>query len=135
MKHHSAIADPATLPCRSIPFYSILPDTADGVRVGVMGSGEGNAKESRLTDEDGSDGERNTLLVDIRLVLSVQHSIKLRNLSVLISDDGEVEGWSVGVERVDVFDPAGVGVDVVGGKTDQLGVSDSFPIYQGCLAG
>lgn len=70
--------------------------------------------EAVLTDEDGSDGEWDTLLVHIGLVLLVQHSIELRNLSVLIGNDGEVESWSVGVQSVDIFDPSGVGFDVVG---------------------
>jgi len=76
----------------------------------------------RLTDEHRSDSKRHSLLVYVGLVESVKHTVQLGDGTVLVGDDRKVELGSVG-ERVDILDPSSVRVDVVGGKTDQLGVS------------
>jgi hypothetical protein len=69
---------------------------------------------AQLTDEDSSDSEWQTLLVDVTLVLVVQHPVESRDVSVLITNDGEIELGSGRSEVVDVFDPFAVGFDVVG---------------------
>jgi hypothetical protein len=43
-----------------------------------------------LTDEDGSDGERHALGIDVRGILVVQHVVGGRDRSVLVTDDGEL---------------------------------------------
>jgi hypothetical protein len=65
------------------------------------------------TDEDGPDGERQTLLVDIGLVLVIEHTVKLGNVPVLITNDWEFKVTTS--EVIDILDPSVVGVDVVGG--------------------
>ena len=51
----------------------------------------------------------------------VQHIIQKRHLALLVPDDREAQ---LGVaDLVDVFDPAAVGVDGVGGQADELGVA------------
>lgn len=67
------------------------------------------------TDEDGTDGEWKTLLVDVCGVLVVEHIIELGNVAVLVADDGELE--SLARDLVNVSDPAGVRVDRVGRET------------------
>jgi hypothetical protein len=65
-----------------------------------------------LTDEDGPDGERKTLLVNVGFVEVIKHSVKGRNISVLVADDGEFKVSTFKV--VDILDPSVVRVDVVG---------------------
>jgi hypothetical protein len=67
----------------------------------------------RPTDEDGPDGEGETLLVDVGLVQVVEHAVQGRNVSVLVTDNGELEVSTS--EVVYVLDPSVVRVDVVGG--------------------
>lgn len=69
--------------------------------------------EGRLTDEDGPDGEGETLLVDIGLVQVVEHAVQGRNVSVLVTDNRELEVTTS--EVVYVLDPSVVRVNVVGG--------------------
>ena len=88
------------------------------VHVRVCGYAEG------LTDEDGADGEWHALFVDVALVEIVEHAVQCRDAAVLIADDGEVEGGTGWGEGVDVFHPAVVGCDVVGGEADELGSED-----------
>jgi hypothetical protein len=78
------------------------------------------------TDKDGSDSEGDTLLVNISLVEVVEHAVEGRDLSALVGDDREVELGSLGVQVVNVLDPAGVRVDVIGRETDQLEVSGTL---------
>lgn len=71
-----------------------------------------------VDDEDGSDGESDSLRVDVGGVLVVQHVIEVGNLPVLVTNDWEGQ---VGTGNlVDVLDPATVGVDGVGRKTNEL---------------
>jgi len=76
--------------------------------------------QAPLTDEDRSDGKRQSLLIDVGAVLLVEHAVQLGNLSALVGDDGEIKRGPAG-EVVDVLDPAGVGLGVVGGETNELG--------------
>ena len=69
--------------------------------------------EARLTDKDGPDGERQTLLIDIGLILVIEHTVKLGNVSVLITNDWEFKVTTS--EVVYVLDPSVVGVYVVCG--------------------
>jgi len=71
---------------------------------------------SRRTDKDGPDGERQTLLVDIGLVLVIEHTVKFRDVSVLITNNWEFKVTTS--EVINVLDPSVVGVYVVCGKTD-----------------
>jgi hypothetical protein len=64
------------------------------------------------TDEDGPDGERKTLLVNVGFVEVIKHSIKGRNISVLVTDNGEFKVSTFKV--VDILDPSVVRIDVVG---------------------
>lgn len=67
---------------------------------------------ARVDDEDGADGERNALLVDVIQVLLVDHIVQEGDLAVGIGDNGELH-----VRRgdlVNVLDPLAVGADVVG---------------------
>lgn len=64
---------------------------------------------------------RSPLLVHVGLVEVVEHAVKRRHLAVRIGNDGEVDVGRPGNEVVNVLDPAGVGRDVVGGESDELG--------------
>lgn len=71
-----------------------------------------------VDDEDGTDGESNTLGVDVGGILVINHVVGESNLALLVSDNWEGE---VGVvDLVDILDPATVGLDSVGGETDEL---------------
>lgn len=45
----------------------------------------------KLTDEDGPDGERHTLGIDVRRILVIQHVVGGRDRSILVADDGELQ--------------------------------------------
>jgi len=72
----------------------------------------------RVNDEDGADGERNALGIDVGGILVVQHVVEVSDLAVLVADDGEAQ-LAAG-NLIDVLDPAFVGLDRVGGQTDEL---------------
>lgn len=74
-----------------------------------------------VNEEDGSNGEGNALGIHVGRVLTVQHVVQQSDLSVLVTNDGEVQGGVANV--VDVLDPFSVAVDGVGRQTDQLGAS------------
>jgi len=67
----------------------------------------------RLTDEHSPNGERKSLGIDIGLVLVIEHTVKGRDVSVLITNDWEFEVSTSKV--IYVLDPSVVGVDVVCG--------------------
>jgi hypothetical protein len=69
--------------------------------------------KTRHTDKHGPDGEGQTLLVDIGLILVIEHTVKLRNVSVLITDNWEFKVTTS--EVINVLDPSVVGVYVVCG--------------------
>ena len=65
-----------------------------------------------VDDEDGADGQRHALGVDVRGVLVVDHVVGVGDFALRVGDDGELElgaGYFV-----DVFDPGVVGFDAVG---------------------
>lgn len=67
-----------------------------------------------VDDKDGSDGERDTLGIDVGRVQSIEHVVLSGDLSVLVSDDGELEDRLA--DLVDVLDPLVVRRNVVGGQ-------------------
>ena len=71
-----------------------------------------------VDDEDGADGEGDALGVDVGRILVVEHVVGQRNLTLLVSDDGELERGVA--DLVDVVDPGAMAVDCVCGETDQL---------------
>lgn len=75
---------------------------------------------ARVDDENGADGEGNTLLVNVVQVLLVDHVIQESDLAVSISDDGELQ---VGRGHfVDVLDPFAVGADIIGALVEIAGL-------------
>ena len=70
-------------------------------------------ERARLTDEHSPNGERKSLGIDIGLVLVIEHTVKGRDVSVLITNDWEFEVSTSKV--IYVLDPSVVGVDVVCG--------------------
>lgn len=71
-----------------------------------------------VNDEHASDGERDSLLVDVRGILVVQHVIGVCDLPLLVANDGKPQ---VGVgELIDILDPPAVRLNGVCGKTNQL---------------
>merc|ERR1712225_26736 len=100
--------------------------TAGRSRVGENGSDN----LLGVNDEDGADGESYALLIDIRGVLVVDHVVLQGNLSVLVSNDREVQ--VAATDLVDVLDPVSMAVNGVGGKTDQLDTSLGELGFQFC---
>lgn len=65
-----------------------------------------------VDDEDGADGQRHALGVDVGGILVVNHVVGVGDLALGVGDDGELElgaGYFV-----DVLDPGVVGFDAVG---------------------
>lgn len=101
-----------------------INDTEDLVKVTAGRGGVGEGKTDGLLgvdDEDGADGEGDTLGVKVGQVLVIQHVVEGRDLAVSIGDDGELEVDVV--DLVDVLDPLLVGLEAVGGETDDLDVA------------
>lgn len=73
-----------------------------------------------LTDENGPDGEGQPLLIHIRLIKLIQHSIQLRHCPVLIAYNWEVQPRGIRVQSIDILDPPFVRSDIVGGKPNEL---------------
>jgi len=71
-----------------------------------------------VNDEDGTDGERNALGVNVGGILVVKHVIGICDLAVLVADDGEVQRAAGNL--IDILDPSSVRLDGVGGQADQL---------------
>jgi hypothetical protein len=114
---------------------------------GVAASGGGVGEDETdgllgVNDEDGADGKRNALGVDIGGVLVVQpaqlgqlwrsgnscgdegwnsHVIEVRDLALLVANDREVQ--VAAGDLIDILDPSSMRLDGVGGQTDQLGVA------------
>ena len=66
----------------------------------------------RVDDEDGADGEGDTLGVDVGGVLVVEHVVRICDLALLVADDREAQAALR--DLVDVLDPALVRGDRVG---------------------
>lgn len=73
-----------------------------------------------LTNEDRSDSEGQALLVDVGLVLVVEHVIQGSNLPGFVADDGEVDVGGAVRQAVNVLDPTLVRRDVVRRQANQL---------------
>ena len=95
---------------------------------GVTASGGGVSQGQTdllggVDDEDGADGQSQTLGVDVGGVLVVDHVVEVGNLALGVGDDGELQ---VGAGNlIDILDPAVVALSVVGTQTDKLGVASS----------
>lgn len=90
---------------------------------GIASSGRGVAHDQAdgllgVNDEDGADGEGNALGVDIGGILVVNHVVGVRDLAVLVANDGEAEVRAS--DLINVLDPALVRVDSVGRQTNEL---------------
>ena len=72
----------------------------------------------RVDDEDGADGKGNALLINICSILIIQHIIGQSHLSLLISNDGELQIATA--DLVDVFDPSAMTLNGVCRQADQL---------------
>jgi len=98
-----------------------VDDTEDFSCVSAGGGWVGEDETDDLLwvdDKDGTDGEGDSLGVDVGSILVINHVIKKGNLTLLVTNDWELE-FGLG-QLVDVLDPAIVRVDGVGGKTNQL---------------
>lgn len=101
-----------------------VDDAEDLVKVATGGGGVGKGETDGLLgvdDEDGADGEWDTLGVDVGQVLVVQHVEEGGDLAVGIGDDGELD-LDV-VDLVDVLDPLMVGFEAVSGEADDLDIA------------
>ena len=74
-----------------------------------------------VNDEDGANGEWDTLGIEVGQVLVVQHIVQGRDLAGIISNDGEVQADVV--DLVDIIDPTLVGLETVGGESNDLDVA------------
>lgn len=98
------------------------PEDLGSVTAGRGRVGEDGADDLLgVDDEDGSDGEGDSLLIDVGRILVVDHVVPKGDLSVLVSNDGEVQ--VAAADLVDVLDPFAVAIDGVGGQADQLDAS------------
>lgn len=103
-----------------------VDDTEDlgGVTASGGGVGEGEADLlGGVDDEDGADGQSQTLGVDVGGVLVVDHVVQVGDLALGVGDDGELQ-LGAG-DLIDILDPAVVGLDVVGAQTDELDTTSS----------
>lgn len=83
--------------------------------VAAGGGGVGHDKADLLVgvdDEDGADGQRHTLGVDVGGVLVVDHVVLVGDLALRVGDDGELQ-LGAG-DFVDVLDPGVMRLDAVG---------------------
>jgi len=71
-----------------------------------------------VNNEDRADGECNALGIDVGSVLVVNHVISVRDLSILVTDDGEFEVGSR--DLINVLDPLAVGLNSVRRQTDEF---------------
>jgi len=74
-----------------------------------------------INDEHGSNGEGDSLFVDVVKILLVDHVIQERHLPIAIGNDGELQRGAG--DLVDVGDPFFVTAQVVGAQTNHLHVS------------
>ncbi|KAI6755403.1 hypothetical protein HG531_004509 [Fusarium graminearum] len=94
-----------------------LEGVDDAEDLGGVAAGGGRVGEDGadgllgVDDEDGSDGEGNALLIDV----------EKRNLALLVTNDGELDVAASNLTNV--LDPSLVGLDGVGGETDELDVA------------
>lgn len=72
----------------------------------------------RVDDENTTDGEGDSLLVDVGGVLVIQHVVRQRHLSLFVANNGKAQG-GLG-NFVNVFDPFVVVLDVVGRQPNEF---------------
>lgn len=98
-----------------------IDDTEDLGGVTASGSGVGEDQTDLLAgvdDEDGADGQSQTLRVHVGGVLVVDHVVQVGDLALRVGDDGELQAGAS--HLINVLDPAVVGLDTVGAETNQL---------------
>jgi hypothetical protein len=76
-----------------------------------------------VDDEDGTDGESQTLGVDVGGILVVNHVVGVGDLALGVGDDGELQ-LRAG-DLIDILDPGMVALSVVGTETNELSVTSS----------
>lgn len=82
------------------------------IATGRRGVGEDGTDDLLgVDDENGSNCERNALLVDIGRILIIQHVVLQSNLPLLVTDDGELE--VAAADLVDIINPFPMTVDCV----------------------
>lgn len=94
--------------------------------VTASGGGVGQGQTDLLggvDDEDGADGQSQTLGVDVGGVLVVNHVVEVGNLALGVGDDGELQAGAG--DLIDILDPTVVALGVVGTQTNELGVASS----------
>jgi len=98
-----------------------VDDTEDLGGVAASGGWVGEDETDSLlwvNDEDGTDGESDALLIDVGGILVINHVVGKSDLTLLVTNDWELEISSG--DLIDVLDPSSVRVNGVGGKTNQL---------------
>ena len=98
-----------------------INDTENLSSVTTSRSGVGHDQTDLLAgvdDEDGADGQSQSLGVHVGGVLVVNHVVGVGNLALRVGNDGELELGASNL--VDVLDPGVVRVDTVGTETNHL---------------
>lgn len=72
----------------------------------------------RVDDKNVTNGERDSLRIDVCGVQGVKHVVLGRDFAIFVADNGEVDRGFANL--VDVFDPSIVRGNVVGGKTNDF---------------
>jgi len=96
-------------------------DTEDFGRVSAGGGWVGENETDGLLgvdDEYGANGESDSLRVDVGGILVVNHIVGQSDLPFFITNDWE--GEVAAGDLIDILDPSSVGLNGVGGETDQL---------------
>lgn len=71
-----------------------------------------------VDDEDGADGEGDTLFVDVGGILLVEHIIEQCDLSLLVAYDWKLELGAT--DLIDILDPTAMTLDGVGREANEL---------------
>jgi hypothetical protein len=101
-----------------------LQAVEDTENLGSVAAGGGGVREDEtdgllgVDDEDGANGERNALGVDVGGILVVDHVVGKSDFALLVADDGELQ-LGAG-DLIDVLDPALMAVNGVGRETNEL---------------
>lgn len=98
-----------------------INDAEDFGGITFSGGGVGHNQTDLLgwiDYEDRADGQNHALGVDVGSVLIVNHVVQVGDLAVRIGNNGELEAGAS--DLINVLDPAVVGLDIVGAKTDEL---------------
>jgi len=90
--------------------------------------GDGEADDLLGIDhEDGSDGEGNTLRIDVGGINGIQHVVDGSDFTIGIGNDGELDvSWAnFRANFVDILDPVLMRTEVVGRETNDFDISSS----------